>query len=126
MIIKSFELNKKKLDNYKYFLFYGENEGYKEESLISITKNKKNINHYLENEILDNEDKFLESLISRSFFDNEKIIVIKKASEKIFKIIEEIIKRKIEDISIVILAGELTKKSKLRKTFLKKIVYAQK
>ena len=94
MIIKSFELNKKKLDNYKYFLFYGENEGYKEESLISITKNKKNINHYLENEILDNEDKFLESLISRSFFDNEKIIVIKKASEKIFKIIEEIIKKK--------------------------------
>ena len=41
MIIKSFELNKKKLDNYKYFLFYGENEGYKEESLLSITRNKK-------------------------------------------------------------------------------------
>ena len=117
MIIKSFELNKKKIENYKYFLFYGENEGYKEESLVSITKNKKNINYYLENEILDNEEDFLESLISKSFFENEKIIVIKKASEKIFKIIEEIIKKKIEDINIIILAGELTKKSKLRSLF---------
>ena len=87
MIIKSFELNKKKLDNYKYFLFYGENEGYKEESLVSITRNKKNINHYLENEVLNNEENFLESLLSKSFFDNEKVIIIKKASEKIFKII---------------------------------------
>ena len=117
MIIKSFELNKKKLDNYKYFLFYGENEGYKEESLVSIIRNKKNISNYLESEILNNEVNFLESLISRSFFDNEKIIVIKKASEKIFKIIEEIIKKELEDISIIILAGELTKKSKLRSLF---------
>tara|TARA_B100000989_G_scaffold263524_1_gene215461 strand:+ start:11495 stop:12481 length:987 start_codon:yes stop_codon:yes gene_type:complete len=120
MIIKSFEIKKKKLDNYKYFLFYGENEGYKEESLISITKNKKNISQYLENEILNNEEIFLESLISKSFFDNEKVVIVKKASEKIFKIIEEIIKRKIEDISIIILAGELTKKSKLRSLFEKK------
>ena len=117
MIIKSFELNKKKLDNYKYFLFYGENEGYKEESLLSITRNKKNISNYLENEVLNNEVNFLESLMSKSFFDNEKVIVIKKASEKIFKVIEEIIKKELEDISIIILAGELTKKSKLRNLF---------
>ena len=120
MIVKSFEINKKKLDNYKYFLFYGENEGFKEESLISITENKKNINHYLENEILNNEENFLETLISKSFFDNEKIIVIKKASERIFKIIEEIINKELEDISIIILAGELTKKSKLRNLFEKR------
>ncbi len=120
MIVKSLEINKKKLDNYKYFLFYGENEGFKEESLISITKNKKNINHYLENEILNNEENFLETLMSKSFFDNEKVIVIKKASEKIFKIIEEIINKELEDISIIILAGELTKKSKLRNLFEKR------
>ena len=120
MIIKSFELNKKKLENYKYFLFYGENEGYKEESLVSITKNKKNINYYFENEILNNEESFLESLITKSFFENEKIIIIKKASEKIFKMIDEIIKKEIDDISIIVLAGELTKKSKLRSLFEKK------
>ena len=120
MIIKSFEIKKKKLDNYKYFLFYGENEGYKEESLISITKNKKNISQYLENEILNNEENFLETLMSKSFFDNEKVIVIKKASERIFKIIEEIINKELEDISIIILAGELTKKSKLRNLFEKR------
>ena len=117
MIIKSFELNKKKLESYKYFLFYGQNEGYKEESLVSIIKNKKNINYYLENEILNNEENFIDSLLSKSFFDDEKIIIIKKATEKIFKIIEEIIQKKLEDISIIILAGELTKKSKLRRLF---------
>ena len=33
MIIKSFELNKIKLENYKLFLFYGDNEGLKEETI---------------------------------------------------------------------------------------------
>ena len=33
MILKSFELNKIKLNNYKFYLFYGDNEGLKEEIL---------------------------------------------------------------------------------------------
>ena len=31
MILKSFELSKIKLNNYKFYLFYGDNEGLKEE-----------------------------------------------------------------------------------------------
>ena len=36
MILKSFELNKIKLNNYKFYLFYGENEGLKEETIKNL------------------------------------------------------------------------------------------
>ena len=36
MILKSFELNKIKLDNYKFYLFYGDNEGLKEENIKNL------------------------------------------------------------------------------------------
>ena len=41
MIIKSYEISKKKVDNFKFFLFYGENQGYKEESIKLIVKKMK-------------------------------------------------------------------------------------
>ena len=39
MIIKTFEIGKKKFDNYNFFLVYGENEGLKSE-IIQILKKK--------------------------------------------------------------------------------------
>ena len=46
MILKSFELNKIKLNNYKFYLFYGENEGLKEETIKNLfEKNYQNIFH---------------------------------------------------------------------------------
>ena len=33
MILKSFELNKLKLENYNFYLFYGDNEGFKEDTI---------------------------------------------------------------------------------------------
>ena len=36
MILKSFELNKIKLNNYKFYLFYGDNEGLKEENIKNL------------------------------------------------------------------------------------------
>ena len=36
MILKSFELTKLKLDNYKLYLFYGDNEGLKEENIKNL------------------------------------------------------------------------------------------
>ena len=33
MILKSFELNKLKLENYNFYLFYGDNEGLKEDTI---------------------------------------------------------------------------------------------
>ena len=45
MIIKSFELTKIKLSNYKFYLFYGNNEGLKEETIKNFfEKNYQNKN----------------------------------------------------------------------------------
>jgi DNA polymerase-3 subunit delta len=117
MIIKSYELNKKNLSGHNFYLFYGENEGHKEEAINAIIKNRENINFYFESEILNDIQSFFESLITKSFFDNGKTIVIKKVSDKIKELINDIIEKKLNDIKIILIAGELTKKSKIRNLF---------
>ena len=60
MIYKSFELSKAKLNNYKFYLFYGENEGLKDETIKNLfEKNYQDkIQRYEEKEILDNIESF--------------------------------------------------------------------
>ena len=100
MILKSFELNKIDLQKNKIILFYGKNEGHKSKSISTITEKIKNILNYDEKEILENSDQFLESLFNQSLFDNEKCIIIKRGTDKIVKIIEEIDRKKIDQITI--------------------------
>jgi len=119
MIQKTFEINKIDLNKYKLYLFYGENEGYKNE----IIKNKFEKNYpnqiykYDEKEILEKKNEFFNSILSKSFFESEKIIIVNRASDKIKDIIEEISLKNIEDIKIVLSANILEKKSKLRNFF---------
>ena len=40
MILRSFELNKIKLENYNFYLFYGDNEGLKEETIKNFFEKK--------------------------------------------------------------------------------------
>ena len=117
MILKSFEINKINLKKNKIILFYGKNEGLKNDSLNSILKNSKHISNFDEKELLENSISFLESTLSKSLFENEKIIIIKRATDKILKILEEIESKKIEDLNIIINADNLDKKSKLRSFF---------
>ena len=117
MIIKSYELNKINFDQNKLILFYGKNEGLKNDSINNLLKNKENISKYEEKEILENTNIFLENVFSKSLFENEKIIIIKRVTDKILKIIEEIEEKKIEDLKIIINADILEKKSKLRLFF---------
>ena len=119
MIIKSFELNKINVKSSNFYLFYGENEGYKNEAIEKIfnINISKNIYRYEEKEILDNFESFFESIQSKSFFEKEKLIIISRVSDKIKNIIEEIIEKNIEDIKIVLNSGILEKKSKLRSLF---------
>ena len=49
----------------------------------------------IENEILNNDD-FISGLMNKSLFENEKLIIISRLSEKILKIIELIIEKKME------------------------------
>ena len=117
MIIKSYELNKLNLDQNRLILFYGKNEGLKNESTNNLLKNKETIIKYEEKEILENTNIFLENIFSKSLFENEKIIIIKRATDKILKIIEEIEEKNIEDVKIILNADILEKKSKLRSFF---------
>tara|TARA_B100000965_G_scaffold139942_2_gene116515 strand:+ start:6396 stop:7388 length:993 start_codon:yes stop_codon:yes gene_type:complete len=118
MIIKSFELNKINNNN-KFFLLYGENQGYKNQ--IIQEKFKKNYPEsaysYDEAEILNNKEIFFNNILSKSFFEKEKLIIINRATDKIKDIIEEIIDKNIGDLIIVLNSNILDKKSKLRNLF---------
>ena len=119
MIIKSFELNKIDSNNYKFYLFFGDNEGLKEEIIeSSFEKNYPDkIYRYDEKEILDNPNNFFNSSLTKSFFDNEKLIIINRATDKIKVIIEELIDRDPIDIQFILNSKNLEKKSVLRKFF---------
>ena len=119
MITKAFELEKMDLKNKSFFLLYGENQGYKSQIIENKFKKNysENIFFYDENEIINNIDNFFSNLLTKSFFDNKKLIIINRATDKIKIIIEEIIEKKIEDIKILLNTGNLDKKSKLRSFF---------
>ena len=117
MILKSFEVNKIIINNYKLILFYGKNEGLKNESLNILIKNKKNVSKYEEKEILDNDNNFIENILSKSLFEQEKFVVIKRATDKILKIIEILHLKNLEDTTILLNSDNLDKRSKLRSFF---------
>ena len=117
MIIKSFELEKIDLNANKIILFYGKNEGLKKSAIDQLTKNRDNISTYYQDEIMDSHDKLLESIYSKSLFETQKTIIIRRATDKLLNLIEKINIQKIEDTIILISAEILEKKSKLRSTF---------
>ena len=119
MIIKSFEVNKVKFSNFKSILLYGLNKGFKEEvikSNISLGFSGE-ILRYEESEVLDNKDTILEGLINGSLFDEMKLMIISRSSNKILNFIEEFLERDILNVQIVINSENLDKKSKLRGLF---------
>jgi len=119
MIIKSFEISKIKLNDHKFYLFYGDNEGLKEETIKNLFEKSypNKIHRYEEKEILDNINDFFNSIFTKSFFDDEKLIIINRATDKIKTILEELIEKNPEDIQIILNSKNLEKKSILRKIF---------
>ena len=116
MIIKTYEINKIK-DNANFYLIYGKNEGLKNETIKSIIKNKENLNFYEEKEIIENSSLFVESIISKSLFNNEKKIIIRRVTDKFLNIIKEIKEKNLDDVTIIVNSENLDKKSKLRSFF---------
>ena len=117
MILKSFEIKKIDQNINHFILFYGKNEGLKNESLNILIKDKDKISNYEEKEILDSENNFIENILSKSLFDQEKIVIIKRATDKILKVIETLHLKNLEDTTIIIISDNLEKKSKLRSFF---------
>src|SRR5210317_1056335 len=114
MILKSFEINKINKDINHIVLFYGKNEGLKKEAINILINDKNKISNYEEKEILDNENNFIENILSKSLFEKEKFIIIKRASDKILKIIENLNLKSLDDTTIILNSENLEKKSKLR------------
>ena len=117
MIIKSYEIHKIIIKNNPLILLYGKNEGLKNEALDILIKDKSNISIYDEKEILDNESNFIEGILSKSLFEQQKFIIIKRATDKILKIIEILNLKNLEEITIIMNSDTLEKKSKLRSFF---------
>jgi len=118
MIVKAFEIKKIK-GKHKFFLFYGENLGFKNQ-LIDDEFKKKNLEScyfYEENEILNNKETFFSNLLTKSFFENEKLIIINRATDKIKELVEEIVKKNPEEVILIVNGGTLEKRSKLRSFF---------
>ena len=117
MILKSYELDKN--INSKIFLFHGINEGQKEEIIEKKFKPLfgENLFKYLENEIFSDIDNFYNQVLSKSFFEKNKLIIIKDASDKIKNEIEVLKEKNLDDIKIILISNMLDKKSKLRNLF---------
>ena len=118
MIIKNYQLESNNIKKYNFFLFYGDNEGLKDEKINDVHKsnNYKKILYY-EKEILNDVENFSNTVTTKSFFDNEKIIIVKNATDKILDLTKDIVSRKIDGIIIIFNAEVLNKKSKLRNFF---------
>ena len=119
MIIKYFDLKKKFDENINFYLLYGLNTGLIEETINNTFKPvfSKNIFNYEENEILTNIEQFQQNIFNKSFFENDKLIIINRGSDKILSILEDVINEGVSETIIIIKSGLLEKKSKLRNFF---------
>ena len=117
MILKFFELNKIS-KNTIFHLLYGKNEGLKSECINEIVKkNDGKVFNYDEIQIKDEMETFYEDILSGSLFENNKIIIINRSTDKIYPVIQDLIERNITNIKIIINAGILETRSKLRSLF---------
>ncbi len=119
MIIKHFELEKLKSTKAKFHLIYGNNEGIKEDIINNfyLSNFDGEILKYDEQDILNNKDEFISSLLTNSLFKANKIIIISRVSNKLFDLASELLEISNIDCKIVFKCSNLEKKSKLRNLF---------
>ena len=125
MIVKNFELKKHNLKNINFFLVYGDNKGLIEEIVQEtlIPNLPKSVFKYEEMEILKDTNNFEQNILNKSFFENEKLIIVNRVSDKLLNVIENIFSKNIVDLHFILLSGPLDKKSKIRKFFEKEKQY---
>tara|TARA_B100000575_G_scaffold293390_1_gene304617 strand:- start:124 stop:1107 length:984 start_codon:yes stop_codon:yes gene_type:complete len=118
MILKYFELYKINFNKINFLLFHGKNEGYKQEEIKKIKEKLKiKITNYDEKQILENTDDFFGKSLNKSFFDEKEIILINRCSDKIIKVVENLVEKDVTDMTFIFNSEMLDKKSKLRNLF---------
>ena len=119
MIIKSFEEEKIKSIKNNLVLIYGSNQGYKNQVIQEIFEKffEGEILRFEESEILNDKESFISRSMNKSLFEDNKLIIISRATDKIVNLVKEIKEIKIEQIRIIFNSDNLEKKSKLRNLF---------
>lgn len=119
MIFKSYLIEQNNnLNNKNILLFYGENVGLKNEFKNKLKLKNKNseIVRFNQEEIIKEEEKFVNEIFNISLFDKKKIYFIESSSDKILEFFKNI-EDKLSDQKIYLFAELLDKKSKLRNYF---------
>ncbi len=119
MIIKSFEIGKIDISKFNFFLIYGKNDGLQNQIINNhlINNFDGQIDKYEENEFIVNSEVIITGLINRSLFEDKKILIVSRSSDKILNLIEELSSKNLLDIKIILKSDVLDKKSKLRSFF---------
>ena len=119
MIIKSYEIEKINLLKFKQFLLYGKNVGFQnevvEQKFIGNFKGK--IHKIDESEFITSYDTILDEMLSKSLFEEKKMYIVSRVSDRILNHISEIVERSIDDIFIILKSNILERKSKIRSFF---------
>lgn len=128
MIIKSYILdqNIRVVKDYNSVLFYGENEGIKNDFKENLIEKEKEfeIIKFFQDELLKNNNLLFKTINTPSLFNSKKIIFIYEVSEKLHKQLLTNINFINQDTKIIIFAGNLDKKSKIRNFFEKEKKFA--
>ena len=119
MIIKLFELRKNKKIKTSLNLIYGNNIGQKKQIINDYFTSdfEGKVINYDEDYIINNTNDFISNILNQSLFEKEKILIINRATDKILKIILDIMEKDVKEIKIILESGILEKKSKIRSLF---------
>ena len=93
MIIKSFELDKLNSYDFNLHLIYGNNEGIKEDIINNkyLKDFSGEVLKYEEQELLNSKDEFISSLLTKSLFETNKLIIVSRCSDKLSNLLAEIL-----------------------------------
>ncbi len=118
MIVKSYEIPGKRLDQHNFILVYGDNEGLKQEIIDKLKNSFNNTNiYYDEAQVLSNINDFFNNVLNQSLFEKEKTLIINRCSEKILDVMNQILEKNASEVKIILNAGLLETRSKLRITY---------
>ena len=111
MIIKSYEINKINLNKSNIILLYGKNEGLQNEIIKKnfIYSFKGEMNKYDEVEFIGNYETIYSELLNKSLFNEKKLIIISRVSERDLKYIEELNHKDTKDFILVLKTSNLEK-----------------
>ena len=119
MIIKNFQLNEVNTSKFNIFLFYGKNEGFQNEIINNYFLKKYNgeVYRYDEPQFIENIDTIISGLLNKSLFENQKIFIVSRVSNKMTEYIQIIEEKKLTECKMIFKSSVLEKKSKLRNLF---------